>query len=598
MQVRLKQLTQVRMALVLAATLAAPFPSHAGTATLNDTLAALDDSAAVKAAQAGTASAAGAPSLLPAPAYAGTRAVGAFALSADTPILTRGKDDQLADAARYLHDVILRSTGFALSTAGADTAQGYARFILLDVDAARKATLGDEGYTLVSDPKGIVIRAASAQGVFHGVQTLLQLLPPAVYGPSPASAVWSVPGVALADWPRFGYRGAMLDVARRFFPVDDVKRYIDEIALLKYNTLHLHLTDDQGWRIAIDALPALTDIGGSTQSGFPSKAGNNWYYTAQQYADIVSYAKSRFITIVPEVDGPSHVSAAQASIANLNCNNQALAPYSGFDGPGLSLLCLTDPTHLANVKAYLHTVLPAVAAMTPGGYVHIGGDETPTGITPAQYNAYISAAAGEVATAKKTVIGWHQIGPATLTAGTLLQYWGDASDQKTIGTSSESKNIQQVRAGIKQGARFILSPADRAYVDMKYNASTPYGLSWEGYVDIQKSYGWDPETQLSSPDGKTRLLSAKQIAGVEGTLWSDRAYPNSTSLPTPSTVWPAPRVYADYMAFPRLASIAELGWSPLGTHDWNGFKGRLATQGQRWDAYGVGYYKSPEIAWQ
>ena len=572
------------------------------TTSLKSIAAALDDSAAIRAAKAGSGPDANAPSLLPVPVFEHALPSGSFTLSADTRIVTNGSAD-LTAAVSYLRGIVGKSTGFTLPAANGRDDVRHENFIVLDVDASRQGALGQEGYTLVSGKLGVVIRAATAHGMYMGIQTLLQLLPNAVYSASQQAGIWSAPGVVIADWPRYAYRGAMLDVSRRFFTVAQVKHYIDEITLLKINTLHLHLADDQGWRIAISALPSLTTIGASTQSGstlssFPTVPARPWYYTADDYRSIVRYAADRSITVVPEIDGPSHVSAAQASLANLNCSNTALQPYSGFDGPGLSLLCLTDPAHLANMRSYLGTVLSSLAGMTAGPYVHVGGDETPTGITPAEYGDYVSAATGTVTAAGKTPIGWHQIGSAKIPAGTLLEYWGDDTDRATIGTATQSADVQDAVSGIAQGAKFIFSPADHAYLDMKYSQLTPWGLLWEGYTSVQKSYSWDPTTELSSTDGSINLLPARQIAGLEAPLWSDRTYVGSTALPDNNTVWATQQVYADYMAFPRMASMAEIGWSKLSSHDWTAFQQRLITQGQRWDAFGVAFYRSPEIAWK
>ncbi|MEK1888446.1 MAG: family 20 glycosylhydrolase [Phyllobacterium sp.] len=501
----------------------------------------------------------------------------------------------------YLRTRLKASTGFDLpiNPQKIDSMMPCIKLVLRDIKSPRGAIIRPEGYSIVTGKNGIVIRAPTESGLFYGIQTLLQLLPPKVYSGTVQATNWTVPAIKIVDWPRFTYRGTMLDVARRFYTVDEVKRYIDEIALLKINTLHLHLTDDQGWRIVIDELPDLTKIGGTTQSGFASKPENQWFYTRDQYKDIVVYASVRFITILPEIDGPGHTLAAKASIANLNCTDKTVAPYSGFEVRNPTI-CLDDEIHIANAKAYLKTVLTSLAALTPGPYIHVGGDEAP-GMTPAKMIAYVAAASAPIADAKKTLMGWHQIAQGTLPAGTILQYWGDESYRKTIGTASEDKNIAVVRAGLKQGAKFVMSPADHAYLDMKYEDTTPYGLKWEGLVSVEKSYGWDPTTKLSSADGKVKLLAEENILGVEAPLWSDRAFEDSlsTPLPTaPSDRFVSPTLYTDFMAFPRLASASEIGWSPLASHSWDNFKVRLGYQGARWEAFGIGYYKSPEISWK
>lgn len=561
----------------------------------------LDDTASIAAALGSGSISANFPPLLPVPAYGDTTGTGAT-FSDRTLIAIDAGDASLTPVVDYLRRTLQSSTGLELPVnpmITGDPSVVDPPCIKLEIRALRGPNgeqIGPEGYSLVSGEYGVAIRSATAHGLFNGVQTFLQLFPPAIYGSQTTNHTWAIPAVKIVDWPRFNYRGTMLDVARRFYTVDEVKRYIDEIALLKINTLHLHLTDDQGWRIAIDELPDLTSIGGTTQSGFASKPENQWFYTRAQFRDIVAYAGSRYITIVPEIDGPGHTLAAQASIANLNCNDTRRPPYSGFD-VGNPAICLDDDTHIDNAKTYLDTVLTSLAALTPGPYLHIGGDEAPN-VALKQMTAYVDATAIPAATTKKLLMGWHQIGQAELPPGTVLQYRGDENDRETIGTAAENTNISHVRNGLRLGAKFVMSPADHAYLDMKYDASTPYGRA--DTVNIEKSYGWDPTTELASVDGNTRLLADSDILGVEALLWADRAFTDSFgSLPSgPDPRFVAPTTYTDYMAFPRLASTAEIGWSPLASHSWDSFKTRLGYQGARWDAFGVGFYRSNEIDWQ
>ncbi|MGW7056627.1 family 20 glycosylhydrolase [Streptomyces sp. NPDC054887] len=512
-----------------------------------------------------------------------------FTLTPQTPINVMSTDADSRGVGTYLAGLLAPATGYTLAVTSPAQAQSQA--IVLEPDGP--AGLGTEGYTLSSNSGGVVLTSHGAQGLFRGVQTLRQLLPAAVESPSLKPGPWTVAPVQVSDEPRYSYRGVMLDVARRFYSPAEIKRYIDQAAAYKINTLHLHLTDDQGWRIAIDAIPNLTKIGASTQSGFTG--GTSWYYTADQYRDLVAYAKSRFITVVPEIDGPGHTKAAMASVPNLNCDNKTVPPYSGF-GIGISLYCLKDAQHVSDVTTFLNTVITAVAALTPGPYVHLGGDETPQA-TSSEYSAYVSAATQATARAGKTVMGWHQLGQAAIPANSLMQYWGTDSDRASIGTANESESIRFARNAVSQGARFVMSPSNRAYLDMKYDSTTPYGLSWDGYVSVRKAYDWDPTTATSKPDGSAPVVPSDKIAGVEAALWADRAYSGSTQLPTSTDQFPAPSVYADFMSFPRLPAIAEIGWSPQSTHDWNSFSQRLAAQGPRWTASGIRYYADASVPW-
>jgi hexosaminidase len=357
----------------------------------------------------------------------------------------------------------------------------------------------------------------------------------------------------IRDTPRFAYRGAMLDVARHFFQVDDVKAYIDLLAHYKMNALHLHLTDDQGWRIMINSWPKLATYGGSTQVG----GGKGGYYTQEQYADIVAFAQARYITIVPEIDLPGHTNSALASYAELNCDGVAPALYTETN-VGFSSLCIDkDLTY-----QFLDDVIGELAALTPGPYLHIGGDEAHS--TPKEdYVKFIEKVQAIVQAHGKQVMGWEEIGQVKLLPGTLAQYWN---------TNGPSTPFTQ--QAVLQGAKVIVSPADRAYLDMKYDAGTKLGLDWAGMTDTRASYGWDPAGRLLG-------VSEENILGVEAPLWSE-------TLITLQDI--------EFMAFPRILGIAEIGWSPAGL-SWDEYRERLAAQAPRLQALGVNYYPDPEVPW-
>ncbi|MET9401181.1 family 20 glycosylhydrolase [Kitasatospora sp. NPDC002965] len=515
---------------------------------------------------------------------------GEFTLTAKTRIAVLSRDSAAVGVGTYLSKLLAPATGFDLQVVRTTKAPDKA--VVLDPNGPKE--LGAEGYTVSARANGIVVTAYGAQGLFRGVQTLRQLLPAAVESRTKQSRAWTVASTEISDSPRYEYRGVMLDVARRFFPVEQVKRYIDEAAAYKINKLQLHLTDDQGWRIAIDALPNLTKVGASTQSGFTG--GTGWYYTAADYKEIVSYAASRFMTVVPEIDGPGHTWAAQTSVPELRCDDKYARPYSGFDVK-VSLFCLGEQKQMDATKNFLQTVIKAVAELTPGPYIHLGGDEVPDATTSEQYDSYVKTVSDATTAEKKTVMGWHQLGQSPLPAGSLLQYWGEDDDRKTIGTAKEALGIRHLRAGAAQDARFIMSPSDHAYLDMQYDASTPYGLKWSGFVPVQRSYEWDPATVTGKLDGTGVIVPAQKVAGVAAALWADRAYEGSNELPNAGTRWPAPQEYADFMSFPRLPAIAEVGWSPQSARDWNGFRQRLGLHGPRWTAAGIGFYPAPDVAW-
>jgi hexosaminidase len=387
------------------------------------------------------------------------------------------------------------------------------------------------------------------------VQTLRQLLPPTIESASVQSGPWTIAGGHIVDFPRFAYRGAMLDVARHFHSVTNVKRYLDQLALYKINYFHLHLSDDQGWRIVIDSWPNLATHGGSTQVG----GGPGGFYTKAQYQDLVAYAASRFITIVPEIDMPGHTNAALSSYATLNCNGVAPPLYTGTD-VGFSSLCTSKPV----TYTFVGNVVSEIAAMTPGPYFHLGGDEA-SATSPADYASFINQVQPLVTGQGKTVMGWHQIGDPAVnhSANRVVQFWGT--------TTSDS----DVTSAVNRGAKVVMSPANKAYLDMKYNSSTPIGLSWAGFVEVQTAYEWNPGAYLSG-------VASSAILGVEAPLWSE-------TLVTMDHI--------EFMAFPRLPAIAELGWSPWSTHNWTSFRTRLGAQGPRWTVMGIDYYASTQIPW-
>ncbi|MCX4508924.1 beta-N-acetylhexosaminidase [Streptomyces sp. NBC_01619] len=487
------------------------------------------------------------------PAPASVRSAGSpYTLTAATRIRV---DDDSRDARRigsYLAAVLRPSTGYALPVTD-DHGRGGIRLAL----GSRDRSLGEEGYRLESGRGGVTITARKPAGLFHGVQTLRQLLPAAVEKDTRQAGPWQIPGGTITDSPRFGHRGAMLDVSRHFFTVDQVKLYIDQLALYKINKLHLHLSDDQGWRIAIDSWPRLTTHGGSTQVG----GGPGGYYTKAQYKEILAHAASRYLEVIPEIDMPGHTNAALSSYAELNCDGVAPPLYTGT-AVGFSSLCVPK----AVTYDFVDDVVRELAALTPGKYLHIGGDEAHS-TSHEDYVAFMDKAQAVVAKYGKTVVGWHQLTGAEPVEGAVAQYWG------LDGTSAAEK--AQVAKAAQNGTKLILSPADRIYLDMKYDKDTPLGLAWAGYVEVQRSYDWDPGAYLPG-------APASSIAGVEAPLWSETI---STSD------------HIEFMAFPRLPGVAELGWSPASTHDWDAYKVRLAAQGPRMAALGIDYYRSPQVPW-
>ena len=332
--------------------------------------------------------------------------------------------------------------------------------------------------------------------------------------------------------------------------MDDVKRYIDLMALHKMNRLHLHLADDQGWRIEIKKWPDLTAKGGATEVG----GGPGGFYTQAQYADIVAYAADRFVTVVPEIDMPGHTNAALSSYAELNCKGQAPAPFTGTE-VGFSAMCVEmDFTYL-----FIDDVVKEIAAITPGPYFHMGGDEVKT-LTPAQYRGFVERVQTIIQKHGKQMIGWDEVAVATLLPTSIVQHW----------------RPDAAHGELARAPQLILSPANRAYLDMKYDADTALGLRWAGLVPIKTAYDWDPATLVPE-------VAPAAILGVEAALWSETI---------------ANMRDAEFLALPRLAVIAELGWSPAKPRDWDSFRVRLGAQGPRWTALGINFYRAPEVPWK
>ena len=487
-------------------------------------------------------------SVIPLPAFIDINTGSTFAITPTTSILYEPSDDP--SVARMASQLAKLLASALPSAPPVRTASGAAPAgtIFLTASAAN-ANQGDEGYELTVAADGIRIAASKPAGLFYGVQTLRQLLPWSIEYEAARPRAIAVPLGKIQDRPRFVWRGAMLDVARHFFGVDDVKRYVDLMALYKLNRLHLHLSDDQGWRIEIKSWPNLTAHGATTEVG----GGAGGFYTQAQFADIVKYAAERFITIVPEIDMPSHTNAALASYPELNCDGKAPPLYSGIE-VGFSTLCVDkDVTY-----TFIADVVREIAALLPSLYFHIGGDENQK-LTPDQFRRFVERAQSIVQKQGKEVVGWGDIAPATLLPTTIVQHW-----------RPEASHVEAAK-----GARLIVSPASKSYLDMKYDKTTILGLNWAGEIEVRTAYDWDPASSVGS-------LPADNIIGIEAPLWTETV---------------ATRGDLDFMAFPRLPALAEIAWSPLKSRQWDDFRLRLALHGPRWSALGINFYRSPQIAW-
>ncbi len=487
------------------------------------------------------------PQIIPAPASLTIGSGAPFDLSRRTTIVVDGNNAEVTAVAQAFAVILRPSTGFplAISPTVADTTASNIYLRLAD-----RAQLGEEGYELAVTRGSANLVANRPAGLFRGVQTLRQLLPSDVESHiGVARAVWEIPALSITDQPRYAWRGAMLDVSRHFFTVGEVEQFIDLLALYKFNVLHLGLSNDQGWRIEIKSRPKLTSVGSLTQVG----GGRGGFYTQQDYQALVRYAQERYITVVPEIDMPSHSNAALTAYPELSCSTRPTEPYTGMD-VGWSAFCVDKN----ETYALIDDIFREVAAMTPGPYIHIGGDEVQA-LTNEQYIRFVERVKPIINKYGKKMIGWEEITKARLDATTLAQQWKSDS----------------VTAALQYGAKLIMSPAKRVYLDMKYTPSTELGLKWAAYVEVRDAYDWDPATYIPG-------VNESNIFGVEAALWSETVR-NITA--------------AEYLVMPRLPAVAEVAWSPQRTRDWESFRVRLSTHAPRWNYLGVNYYRSPQIPW-
>jgi hexosaminidase len=404
--------------------------------------------------------------------------------------------------------------------------------------------LGEEGYRLTVRGGEATIEAETDAGRFYAQRTLERL---------PEGR-----DVEIADRPRFAWRGFMLDVSRHFFGPDAVRRVIDHLAAYKLNRLHLHLSDDQGWRLAIERWPKLTQVGGSSEVG----GGEGGFFTQNEYRELVAYASERHVIVVPEFDMPGHVQAAIASYPELGQVGSKEGLQTEYGGGFASSL----DAHSEATYRFAEDVLTQIAALTPGPYLHVGGDEA--WVTDHEdYLAFMERLQPIVAATGKQLVGWEEIATTPLADGTIVQFWNTGGGHQHDGTTA-------VRQAVEKGARLLLSPARHVYLDMKYHDDFPLGLEWAGHVDLRDSYEWEPTEVLEG--------AGDAIVGIEAALWTETV----TSLEELET-----------MLLPRLAAVAEVAWSPPEARDWEDFRARIAAEGRRWDAAGVSYHRSRQVDW-
>lgn len=474
-----------------------------------------------------------------------------FVLKDKASVFYDSGNEALKKEAEYLAALLGKATGFDIKVKASSALPSRGNIFLttsMDDDSLEH----EDGYKLEIDRRYVKISAPQPKGVFYGIQTLRQLFPAEFEKENKdVKEEWFLPAGTIHDWPEYPYRGAMLDVSRHFFGVETVKRFIDYLAMYKMNILHLHLSDDQGWRIEIESWPNLTKHGGSTEVG----GGPGGFFTKDEFREIVAYASERYITIVPEIDMPGHTNAALASYPELNCDGKAPELYTGTR-VGFSTLC----THKEIVYQFVDDVVREISELSPGPWFHIGGDES-LSTRHDDYVRFVNRVRKIVKSHGKKVIGWDEIAHADIDSEDVVQFW------------AREKNAL---LGVKKGAKVIMSPSKHAYMDMKYDSTTVLGLKWAGYTEVDDGYSWDPATLVEG-------IERSHIWGIEAPLWSE-------TIETLEDI--------EYMIFPRLPGYAEIGWTSSKLRSWDEYKIRLGKQKQRFEAMGINYYPSSLVPWQ
>jgi hexosaminidase len=552
---------------------------------------ALAVSSASPAAGASASASRPGPQVVPEPVSM-TTGSGRFAIGRGTRIVAASRS--AAPVARDLAGYLRPATGYRLPVVPGRDGAGAITLVL----SSRAAVPGDpdgEGYRLRVTPGGVTLTAATAHGLYNGVQTIRQLLPAWINSPSARPGPWTMPAVQITDHPRYDYRGVMLDIARHYETPAATEQLIAQAAAYKVNVFHLHLSDDQGFRIVINGFPNLTTTGGQGSVGTGGRAMDpGGYWTQADYQAVVADARAHFMTLVPEVDSPGHNNAIIMSEyndaanpllnghpADINCG-AGNPPQWNFTGDvGYSALCPESD----NTWTILSAIIRQLDAMTPGAYHDLGGDEVPaTLLSQSQYADFLNKEAGVIQAAGKTVMGWADIaGPGTqFKSPSVAEYWNpDSGTAPGTVTGTEA---------VAKGMQVVMAPASHTYLDQKYragragNVPPALGQDWacNRGCDVDQFYNWDPGSYVTG-------VTDRNVIGVEGAMWSETVVNLSD---------------VDYMVFPRLPALAEVAWSPKAVRSsasspaYLDFVARLAAQGGRLLAAGQNFYPSAEVPWR
>jgi hexosaminidase len=505
--------------------------------------------------------------LIPVPELVNARP-GSFSIVATTVVAASDpSDDELRALSLYAAALIAERSGVSVTVSQRRANGAEEGRILLML--ANEEEAHPEGYRLEVEANRIVVSASTHAGLFYGVQTLQQLVP-AGHG----SQSVSVPAVEVVDKPRFGYRGMHLDVGRHFFPVSFVKKYIDLLAMYKMNTFHWHLTEDQGWRIEIKKYPRLTEIGAFRKEtllarNFDPYVGDKkpygGYYTQDEIREVVAYARSRYVTVIPEIEMPGHSLAALAAYPELACTEGPFEVATVW-GVHEDIYCPKEETF-----AFLEDVLAEVMDLFPSRYIHIGGDEAPKarweeselahqvmrreGLADADelQSYFVKRIENYLLEHGRRLIGWDEILEGGLAPQATVMSWR--------GTTGGIEAAEQ-------GHDVIMTPTSHMYFD--YYQGEPAGepLAIGGFLPLEKVYEFEPVPEVLSQD------EAKHVLGAQGNVWTE--YMKTTQ-------------YVEYMVFPRMLALAEVLWSPKQARDWGRFTSDLAAHFDILDAYQVNY---------
>ena len=514
--------------------------------------------------------------LIPFPARFSGQA-GQFTLTQATRVvIAPASDAGVRAVAQTFADQVKTANGIALPVAPTSPALTKGAHIFLSLN--KKLNLGDEGYKLTVTPTRVLAEAATPKGLFYAAQTMRQLLP-ATPAPAAQSPALTMPACAITDKPRFSYRGLHLDVSRHFVPVSFVKKYIDLLAMHKQNAFHWHLTDDQGWRIEIKKYPKLTQIGSKRTESLIGYYFENYpqqfdgkpvsgFYTQDEIRDVVRYAQSRFVTIVPEIEMPGHALGALAAYPEFSCDPsktyQVATKWGVFD----EVFCPSEKTF-----GFLQDVLTEVMALFPGKYIHIGGDECPkTAWKQSAFcqelirknklkdenglQSYFIRRMEKFLNSKgRAIIGWDEILEGGLAPNATVMSW---------------RGTEGGIAAAKQKHNVIMTPGQFCYLDHYQGNPISEPITIGGYLPIDQVYAYEPmPAELSAAE-------QKYVLGVQGNVWTEY-------MPTTESI--------EYMVYPRAIALAEIGWMQPGPHNFEDFALRLKNHLPRLTTVPVNYAK-------